>query len=86
MYSINVITCKDLVDAIEMEQMRLGHDLSNSELQDLVHNLIREGKAKVLSVSKEKPDIDLLAGNLREDGVKVLNINEEMRQKGQGEK
>ena len=73
---LSLMTADVLVDAIEKEQGRVGHSLSNEELQDLVHKLIQEGKAQLLAAQKDVIDIDLLAGNLREDGYRVLNINE----------
>lgn len=78
-YMLSMTTVGDLVDAIEAEQKRLGRDITNAELNELVLRMARENKVKVLSVSDERPDIDLLAGNLREDGMKVVNINEHLK-------
>lgn len=83
-YALNLITLGDLVDELEKEEVIVGRKLTNQEFNDLVNRLAREGKAEVLSVHKEKPDLDLLTGNLREDGKKVLNLNEEMRKNQNG--
>lgn len=81
MHLLSVINSDVLVEAIEKEIAKLGRDLSNVELNDLVNRLIKDGKATLLHAQKEKMDGDLLAGNLREDGYKVTNLNEEIRKK-----
>lgn len=40
------------------------------------------GKEKSINfIGQTNQDIDLLSGNLREQGIKVLNLNEELRKK-----
>jgi hypothetical protein len=83
MYLLSVIDSDKLIEAIEQEKERLGHYPDNKELNILVNRLITEGKAQLVHAQEKALDVDLLAGNLREEGCKVLNMGEEIRRKNE---
>ena len=82
-YMLSVVNSDVLVTAIEAEIARLGRNITNVEINELVNKLVAGGKGEVVAVTKEPLDMDVLGGNLREKGVKVRNISEEIRRKEQ---
>lgn len=78
-HSLIMVSADIICRAIEDEMTRLGRNISNEEVQQLLFKLTKENKAKFLGVTEM--DGDLLTGNLRENKIKVLNLNEEQRRK-----
>jgi hypothetical protein len=67
-------TADEVYRAIENEMLRLKRNISNEEVQALLWRLVEEKKAKFIGTTTQ--DIDLLVGNLREDGFKIKNLKE----------
>jgi len=72
-----MLTAEELKEAISNEMIDKRRNISNIEVQEVVERLVIEGKAKVIGTTNK--DGDLLTGELREQGLKIKNINEEIR-------
>lgn len=85
-YSMIMLTAGEIVDIIEKEIERLGRNITNEELNILLTEEARK-KDQVIaeSLNKEDLDVDMITGNLREEGLKVRNLNEEQRRKEKGD-
>lgn len=77
---LSVFTAEELCNIIESRMKELGRNITNAELNELISNKAIEMK-RIIGASEEKIDSDLMVGNLREEGVKIRSINEEMRKK-----
>jgi len=54
---------------------------SGESMQQEFEEVIKKKKNKVKYLGATELDIDLLAGNMRENGLKILNMNELNRRK-----
>ena len=69
---------KDLDVMMEVYRRAIAHGKKSGEnCQEEFEELLKERPEAFEFLGNTLKDIDLLAGNLREDGVKVLNIKEE---------
>lgn len=73
-----MMTVGEVCDLIENEMARLGRNITNEEVNELITKAAIERDA-VIATSDKPMDADMLTGELREEGVKVRNINEEIR-------
>ena len=71
------MTIEDYCDIIDlaMKHGKKAGDSMQEELEEIMEK--KQGKIKFLGETNK--DIDLLTGDLREEGIKVLNLNEEIR-------
>ena len=69
--SVYIMTVGELLDCIEKEEA-----ISNEDIEKVVKKY-----GKLIGVAPEEMDGDLLTGELRDDGVRVLNLNEQWRKK-----
>lgn len=79
-HALILVMPEEICQAIEDEMFRLKRNITNKEVQELLWKLVKEKKAKFLDTTDN--DIDLLSGNLRENGIKVRNIEEKRKQDG----
>lgn len=80
MYFLSMMTAEEICSIIEARTKELGRDITNQELNELLTKAaIDRKKVIAMSENKEDMDIDLLAGNLREEGFTVRNDAEERR-------
>jgi hypothetical protein len=81
-------TAQDVLDvyneAIQLAKSR-GKKTGDSINEEIVE-LLSKKKKEIKCLGSTNKDIDLLTGDLRERGIKVLNINEELRKKKRREK
>lgn len=82
-HMMSMMTVGEMCDLIEKEMARLGRDITNAELNELISKHAIETDS-VISMSDKPFDSDLLTGNLREEGFRVLNTAEEERRKNKG--
>jgi hypothetical protein len=76
----------DSKEAIEtyIEAIKLGYEQGRKEgedIGDIFLELCKKKGIKVECLGKTTMDSGLITGNLREEGKKVLNINEEIEKK-----
>lgn len=77
-YLVSRFTADEAAQLIGDKMKELGRDITNEEVNKLLSDYAIE-QNKVLFTSEEPIDSDLLTGNLREEGYKVRNLNEEKR-------
>lgn len=78
-HALILVMPEEICQAIEDEMLRLKRNISNEEVQELLWKLVEQKKAKFLGTTDK--DIDLICGDMRENGIKVKNIEEEKRRK-----
>lgn len=75
-----VFTGEEMCKIIEDEIARLGRDITNEEMQQLLGDAaIKQHRVIGMTEHPEAVDVDLMVGNLREEGAKVKFLNEEWR-------
>lgn len=75
------ISADDLIK-IYPEALELAKQRGKQPGQDFGEELFEIAKKyniKIEGLGSSEKDVDLLTGDLREEGLKVLNLNEEMR-------
>ena len=77
-HALILVMPEEICQAIEDKMLRLKRNISNEEVQELLWKLVEQKKAKFLGTTHK--DVDLLCGDLRENGIKVKNLTEEKRQ------
>lgn len=71
LWTIDINTYMDVVHLAKNHGKKIGDNMQ-SEFEEILKT--KKDKIKLLGITET--DIDLLAGNLREHGVKVLNLKE----------
>lgn len=85
-YHMIISTAGEICDALDAAIKRLGRDLTKEEVNKVITEMALEHRgAEILQSSDEPFDIDLLAGDLREDGIKVIHPKEQLRRKKRNE-
>lgn len=79
-YYMSMMTAGEICDIIDSRIKELGRNITNEEVNQLLtEEAIKRNAVIAVSENKEDLDADMITGNLREDGLKVLNLNEEAR-------
>lgn len=79
-YYMSMMTAGEICDIIDSKIKELGRNITNEEVNQLLtEEAIKRNAVIAMSENKEDLDADMITGNLREDGLKVLNLNEESR-------
>ena len=72
----------DIETAIAIYDLALAHGKKPGEnIQEEFLEILSKNKDKIKLLGETDKDIDLLTGDLRDNGVKILNIHEVDRQK-----
>ncbi len=83
MNQVWMLTAEDILlvyeEAVELAKQR-GKKSNDNINNEVIELLIKKGKVPKYLGNTEK-DTDQLTGDLREEGIKVLNLNEEERKK-----
>lgn len=80
MYYVSMMTAGEICDIIEAKMAELGRNITNEEVNKLLTDeAIKRNRVIACTDNKDNLDSDILTGNLREEGLKVLNLNEEAR-------
>ena len=78
----NLVWQTDIDTMMEVFNLALKHGKkAGDNIQDEFLEIYKQKKDKFILIGCTEQDIDMLAGNLREDGKKILNLNEINRRK-----
>lgn len=69
---------EEVIKLARLRGKKPGEDIGQEFMEVAYTN-----KKKVKYLGKTEQDIDMLTGNLRENGLRVLNLNEELRKKNE---
>ena len=74
----NALWLTDIDTTIEMYQLAKDENIS---LQEAFEKILKKKRDKIKFLGTTEKDGDLLTGDLREKGQRILNINEEIRKR-----
>jgi len=81
---ISLITFEIYLEIVELAKKH--GKKSGDSMQEEFDEILKKYPDKVKELGTTDMDVDLLTGNLRENGKKVLNLKEEDRRKENGRK
>jgi len=74
----NLLWLTDIDTAIEVYELAKKENIS---LQKAFDKVLKARDDKIKFIGSIDKDGDMLTGDLREDGLKIININEEIKKK-----
>ena len=76
LWQIDIDTYMEIVELARKNGKKAG-----DSMQEEFEEVLKKKKDKFKHLGNTDKDIDILTGDLRENGLKVLNMNEEKRRK-----